>query len=65
MEKPIKFDPYLILGVNRSAKSDEIREKYKQLSLKYHPDKGGDRESVRFLFFSFLLYFINPFLSYF
>jgi len=32
-------DPYAVLGVRRGASSQEIREAYRQLAGKYHPDK--------------------------
>jgi translocation protein SEC63 len=35
------FDPFEILGVARDATDKEIRSAYRQLSLKYHPDKVG------------------------
>lgn len=31
-------DPYLILGVSRNSTDDQIREAYRELSKKYHPD---------------------------
>ena len=31
-------DPYSVLGVPRTASEDEIRNAYKQLAKKYHPD---------------------------
>jgi hypothetical protein len=33
------FDPFEILGLERDANDKEIKKAYRQLSLKYHPDK--------------------------
>ncbi len=35
------FDPFEILGVERGASVGDIKKAYRQLSLKYHPDKVG------------------------
>jgi len=35
------FDPFEILGVDQTATDKEIKKAYRQLSLKYHPDKVG------------------------
>ena len=34
-----KTDPYEILGVSKKASQDQIRNAYKSLAAKYHPDK--------------------------
>ena len=35
-------DPYKILGVDRNATDDVIKEAYRKLARKYHPDNYGD-----------------------
>ncbi len=35
-------DPYEILGIGRSATDDEVKEAYRALARKYHPDNYGD-----------------------
>ena len=36
------MDYWKVLGVNENSSDDEIKKSYRKLSLKHHPDRGGD-----------------------
>jgi|11_taG_2_1085331.scaffolds.fasta_scaffold02547_3 DnaJ-class molecular chaperone len=36
------MDYYNTLNIKKTASSDEIRKAYKKMSMKHHPDRGGD-----------------------
>jgi hypothetical protein len=35
------FDPYQVLGLEKSASDEEVKKRFRQLMLKIHPDKAG------------------------
>lgn len=40
-------DPYTVLGVARSAPWEQIVVAHKRLARAWHPDAGGDEDSIR------------------
>ena len=40
-------DPYSILGVSRDASDEEVKNAYRALARKYHPDNYGDDNPLK------------------
>ena len=41
-------DPYSVLGLSRDATDEEVKQAYRRLAKKYHPDLNpGDQEAAR------------------
>ena len=40
-------DPYVTLGLQRGASKKEIRQAFRDLALKYHPDKDPSLEAAQ------------------
>jgi len=41
MSQRAGFDPYQILGLDKSASDEEVKHRYRELVHKLHPDKSG------------------------
>ena len=40
-------DPYSVLGITSDASDDEVKEAYRKLARKYHPDNYGDDNPLK------------------
>ena len=40
-------DYYQTLGLEKNSSAQEIKKTYRKLSMKYHPDRGGDKETFQ------------------
>ena len=41
------MDYYKVLGVGEDADEQEIKKAYRKLSLRHHPDRGGNAEEFK------------------
>lgn len=41
--QPGGFDPYRVLGLEKSATDEEVKRRYRELLMKLHPDTAGVR----------------------
>ena len=47
---------YQTLGVDEKASDSEIKKAYRKLSMKHHPDKGGDPEQFKKINEAYMLF---------
>tara|TARA_Y100001935_G_C17274918_1_gene494115 strand:+ start:106 stop:1014 length:909 start_codon:yes stop_codon:yes gene_type:complete len=40
-------DYYQTLGLEKTSSQEEIKKKFRKLSMKHHPDRGGDKETFQ------------------
>tara|TARA_Y100000817_G_C16833378_1_gene534543 strand:+ start:155 stop:1231 length:1077 start_codon:yes stop_codon:yes gene_type:complete len=44
MHNDVYFNPYKILEIDREYTPETLKEKYKEMAMKHHPDRGGDTD---------------------
>lgn len=42
-------DPYVVFDLPKTASDDEIKQKFRKLSMLYHPDRGGNDKSMQII----------------
>lgn len=47
------INPYQILGIPNDATLEMVKDAYRQLATKHHPDKGGNQETFKIIKLSF------------
>ena len=40
------FDPYRVLGLEKTATDEEVKKRYRELLIKLHPDTAGVRAPI-------------------
>lgn len=41
LQQQPEFDPYQVLGLDKSASDEEVKHRYRELMHRLHPDKSG------------------------
>jgi len=45
MSQQLGFDPYHVLGLDKSASDEEVKKRYRELLRRLHPDTGAEGTS--------------------